>query len=223
MVLVENMYHIISNSDADIAEYGIASAGLPVHMAHIGLLVDTLCNGTSIATILGASAIQGGRGVVAKKGSSSIPREGGGFDNYSDVLTIASYETAHRVLFDACPMGLIDRIETAKAVQITGAFEKVGYEGRPHRSKGERLALINDLIQAKEERRRAEGGLASIAFEEYGVTYDEIVADMMAGSSEIPRSRYRELLERDDMKELFDEIRRAGAELEAISEKLGIL
>ena len=217
MVLMENMYHIITNDDADIAEYGIASAGLDVHNTHMGLLADTLCNGISISTILSGAAIQGGRGVVAKKGSRSVQREDGGFDNYSDVLTIASYETAHRVLFDACPMGLIDPMATVKGQSFAGIYKGIGYAGTPHRSQGHKISLIDELLLLKRERERAEKELDSIVFEvfEDTITYTRIVEDLSHPKSvPVAKRRYDELLTRDEIKELLQRIKEIDAKIE---------
>ncbi len=149
MVLLENVYHIIANSDADIAEFGISSAGLGVHISHLSLLIDTLCSGTTMNTIRSQSSIQGGQGIVARKGSLSKQMPDGSFENYGEMLAIASYETANRVLLDASLMGVVDRIQSLKGIQIVGNFEKIGFQSRPHRSKGENLALIDDLMEIK--------------------------------------------------------------------------
>jgi hypothetical protein len=151
MVLLENVYHIISNSDADIAEFGISSAGLPVHMSHLSLLIDTLCSGTTMNTIRSQSSIQGGQGIVSRKGSMSKEMPDGSFENYGEILAIASYETANRVLLDASLLGVIDRIQSLKGVQIVGNYEKIGFQSKPHRSKGENLELVDELMEIKLE------------------------------------------------------------------------
>ena len=220
MVLLENMYHIVSNTDADIAEYGIASAGLPVHIAHMALLADTLCNGTRISTILSGASIQGGKGVVARKGSLSRPKDGR-LVHYSDVLTIASYETAHRVLFDACKMGLTDSLRTPKAEQLTGNLAR-GYLGTPHRERGEYLVLVDELIWLREDEARLMGELDSMAMEHYGVTYQRILDDIMAGSATVPRRQLAELTARDDFQSVVDEVLTIRKKMIQTREALGV-
>lgn len=152
MVLLENVYHIISNSDADIAEFGISSAGLSVHISHLSLLIDTLCSGTTMNTIRSQSSIQGGQGIVSRKGSMSKEMPDGSFENYGEMLAIASYETANRVVMDAALMGVVDRLQSIKGIQIASSgFGKLGFQGVPHRSKGENLALVDELKQIKFE------------------------------------------------------------------------
>tara|TARA_B100001094_G_scaffold21762_1_gene18387 strand:- start:12398 stop:14917 length:2520 start_codon:yes stop_codon:yes gene_type:complete len=146
MVLLENLYHIETNSDADIAEFGISSAGLGVHISHMSLLIDALCSGTTMTTIRSQSSIQGGQGIVSRKGSISKQLPDGSLVNYGEMLAIASYETANRVLMDASLMGVVDRIRSLKGVQIVGNFENIGFDGTPHRSKGENLHLVDELI-----------------------------------------------------------------------------
>lgn len=223
MVLMENMYHIITNDDANIAEYGIASAGLEVHNSHMTLLSDTLCNGISVSTILSASAIQGGKGVVSKKGSRSVERPDGGFDNYSDILTIASYETAHRVLFDAVPMGVIDPIATVKAQGFTGVFKGTGYSGTPHRSQGDKLSLVDELIVLKDERKLAKFSLESICFEAFGVGFGRLYDDYSNPKApSVVKERYEELMSDDKTKRLVEEIANYNRKIEDIMSELSL-
>ena len=52
---------------------------------------------------------------------------------------------------DAALMGVVDRIQSIKGIQIVGNFEKIGFQGAPHRSKGENLALVDELMEIKLE------------------------------------------------------------------------
>ncbi len=223
MVLMENMYHIITNDDANIPEYGIASAGLEVHNSHMTLLADSLCNGISVSTILSASAIQGGKGVVSKKGSRSVVRPDGGFDNYGDILTIASYETAHRVLFDAVPMGVIDPIATVKAQGFTGIFKGTGYSGTPHRSDGDKIALVDELLLLKDGKKLAKKKLQSFCFATFGVGFTRLYDDYSNPKApSVVKKRFEELMSNDEAKELLDEIKHYNQRIEDISSVLSI-
>lgn len=219
MVVLENMYHIVTNKDADVAEYGIASAGLEVHISHMALLADSLTNGTRLATILSASAIQGGKGVVAKKGSFSIPKEGG-FDNYSDILTIASYETASRVLLDASKMGVRDPIKTVKAVQLTGMYEQMAHEGIPHRQDGHKIPLVNELMRVKNKLAHDKRKLDSIVMEDTGVNYDQLLTASQDSVSKIPLEKLRLLKENTDFVSIQQEIVDGMAEVDSLRGQL---
>ena len=223
MVLMENMYHIITNDDANIPEYGIASAGLEVHNSHMTLLADSLCNGISVSTILSASAIQGGKGVVSKKGSRSVARPDGGFDNFGDILTIASYETAQRVLFDAVPMGIRDPLATVKAQGFTGIFKGTGYSGIPHRSQGDKIVLIDELLLLKDGKKLAKKKLQSICFEAFGVGFTRLYDDYSNPKApSVVKKRFEEIMSNDEAKELLDEIKHYNQRIEEILSELPI-
>lgn len=215
MVILENMYHIVTNKDADIAEYGIASAGLDVHISHMSLLADALTNGTRVSTILSASAIQGGKGVVSKKGSFSVPKNGG-FDHYSDILTIASYETATRVLLDASHMGVKDQIKTAKAMQLTSQYDLLAYQGLPHRSGGEKIPLVNEMIQEKRSLKRKQVHLDDIVIEATGSSYRELVEASQISISPVPRRKLQELRDNNDFVKAVDSVKESLKEIDRL-------
>lgn len=178
MVLLENLYHIETNSDADIAEFGISSAGLGVHISHMSLLIDALCSGTTMTTIRSQSSIQGGQGIVSRKGSISKQLPDGSLVNYGEILAIASYETANRVLLDASLMGVVDKVESLKGVQIVGNYESISFDGAPHRSKGENLYLVDELIALQGTRgRKGIGGLKKQIIDEM----DSYVSELFDG------------------------------------------
>ena len=209
------MYHIVTNKDADIAEYGIASAGLDVHISHMSLLADALTNGTRVSTILSASAIQGGKGVVSKKGSYSVPKNGG-FEHYSDILTIASYETATRVLLDASHMGVKDRIKTAKAMQLTSQYDLLAYQGSPHRSGGEKIPLVNEMIEEKRLLRRKQVLLDDIVIEATGSSYRELVEASQISISPVPRRKLQELQGNKDFVKAVESVKESMKEIDRL-------
>lgn len=220
MVIMENMYHIITNKDADIAEYGIASAGLEVHNTHMTLLADSLCKDATIATILSSSAIAGGKGVVSKKGSYSIERPDGSLENYGDILTIASYETANKVLFQSAPMGVIDPIGTVKAEQITGSFKGTAYQEPPHRTHADKLSLVDELIQLKYEVSAIKRKISSYSLEKYGLTYNELMLKLERDGTGRIQKALDDLRTIEDFSSDIDDLKTTRAKIEAISIEL---
>ncbi len=220
MVIMENMYHIITNKDADIAEYGIASAGLEVHNTHMTLLADSLCKDATIATILSSSAIAGGKGVVGKKGSYSIERPDGSLENYGDILTIASYETANKVLFQSAPMGVIDPIGTVKAEQITGSFKGTAYQEPPHRTHADKLSLVDELIQLKYEVSAIKRKISSYSLEKYGLTYNELMLKSEIDGTGRIQKALDDLRTIEDFSSDIDDLKTTRAKIEAISIEL---
>ena len=221
MVIMENMYHIITNKDADIAEYGIASAGLEVHNTHMTLLADSLCKDATIATILSSSAIAGGKGVVGKKGSYSIERPDGNLENYGDILTIASYETANKVLFQAAPMGVIDPILTVKAEQITGSYKgTTAYQEPPNRTHADKLSLIDELIQLKYEVSTIKEKISSYSLEKYGLTYNELMLKLERDGTGRIQKALDDLRTIEDFSSDIDALKTTRAKIEAISIEL---
>ena len=220
MVIMENMYHIITNNDADIAEYGIASAGLEVHNAHMTLLADTLCKDATIATILSSSAIAGGKGVVGKKGSYSIERPDGSLENYGDILTIASYETANRVLFEAAPMGIIDPLGTVKAQQISGSYRGTAYDEPPHRTHADKLSLVDDLIQFKYEETVVLRNISSYSIEKYGYSYNDLMMRLGVDPSGVTKRALDDLLSLEEFREDIETLKTVRKKIQALSIEL---
>jgi len=217
MVILENMYHIITNDDADIAEYGIASAGMEVHNGHMTLLADSLCKDTTITTILSSSAIMGGKGVVGKKGTYSLEMPDGSIENYGDILTIASYETANRVLFDAVPMGVIDPLGTVKAEQITGIIKGTGYQGVPHRINGDKLSLVDDLIHLKDVESKAMRNLSSFAIEKSGMSYNDLMVRLPLDRTKVTKDILDDLFAMEEFRAEIEIVKTTKKEIEEIS------
>jgi len=177
MVMFENLYHLLTNSDADVRDYGVQSAGLELHPMHISLLIDSLCYGISLKTIAGQSSIYGGSGAVAQKGSFST-KVGDEWSHYSDVLAIASYESPHRVLLGPAngglfpaAMGVIDRINSPTTIQIVGGVDHLAVRPNPKVSLAHLHPLIFDLRDVKNRKDSVLREINEICIEEKGATW----------------------------------------------------
>lgn len=150
-VLTMNLYASLAGPEA------LQGTGQPIDFKHFQLLADQMCYGPEI--LGGPSGRAAFDGVAARKGNQG---------NQSDVIAVASYESALKVVYKAATLGLRDPLTNPKSAQLaTGHPHHIGsalepdegrFSGHPTR----------DLIFTRNRAEKLQTALDRYCFDTHG-------------------------------------------------------